>query len=198
MRSLQFCQINPEFVLFLARYLQLYNYGDPQYAPIVLSGILLVLILHLIFNGSQKLCEIVLGFLVDHTILLAPFLGDGRSQQIARSYPATVKTILSSIDLEPRVRRYVQCPSCYALYPVEKPYPDLCSHRPAPGSLPCQAKMTRIKTVHGREHRQPIRIYAHQGKFCFALRQCSAADGGRRSIPLAWTIHLQKRGGGDV
>lgn len=155
--------LEPHVYRELARYLQLYNYGDPHYAPLVLSGLLMVLIIHLVFHGSQMLCEVVLGFLADQTSILAPYIPEGRRQQIAKSYPATIKTVLDSFDLEPSVRRYVQCPSCFALYPEAASYPDWCTNIEAPGSKACQAKLTRRQMLRGKEHRRPIKVYVHQG-----------------------------------
>ncbi|KAF6755596.1 hypothetical protein DFP72DRAFT_811306, partial [Ephemerocybe angulata] len=73
------------------------------------------------------------------------------------------KTVLDSVDLDPCVGRYVQCPRCYALYPTSSDWPDLCTHKEAPGSTPCNAKLTRIPRDEGgensgamKEKRQPI------------------------------------------
>ncbi|KAF5313371.1 hypothetical protein D9611_008598 [Ephemerocybe angulata] len=126
------------------RYLQLYSYGDPEYASLALAGIILILVVHLVFNGSQTLCEVILGFLHDQVELLGPLLGPGRQRQLSQSFPASIKTVLDSVDLDPCVGRYVQCPRCYALYPTSSDWPDLCTHKEAPGSTPCNAKLTRI------------------------------------------------------
>ncbi|KAF5323867.1 hypothetical protein D9611_008258 [Ephemerocybe angulata] len=167
------------------RYLQLYNYGDPEYAPLALAGIVLVLVVHLIFNGSQTLCSIILGFLQDQLQILGPLLGsEGRQRQLKESYPTSIESVLNSVDLDPCVRRYIQCPKCYALYPTSSDYPDLCTHEEAPGSSPCNAKLTRVRDPDNKrgenlakeslgeekggdgerdEKRQPITYYLHQG-----------------------------------
>ncbi|KAF6745571.1 hypothetical protein DFP72DRAFT_824306 [Ephemerocybe angulata] len=146
----------------IARYLQLYNYGDPHYAPLVISGLFLVLVIHLVFHGSQTLCAVVLGFLQDQVEIIGPLVGEQRRRQMAKSFPSTVKAVLDSVDLDPSIRRYVQCPRCYALYPTTSAYPEQCTHQEAPGSPPCGAKLTRTRTVNGKDESQPITYYLHQ------------------------------------
>ncbi|RXW23262.1 hypothetical protein EST38_g2593 [Candolleomyces aberdarensis] len=145
------------------RYLQLYNYGDPVYAPFVTSGFLLVLVVHLLFHGSQMLCEVILAWLHDQVVILGSFIGPQRQQQLKKSIPSTVRPVLNSVDLDPYVRRFVQCPKCYALYPTAVPYPDTCSHRAAPNSSPCGTKLIRHRVVKGKMVRKPIKYYVHQG-----------------------------------
>ncbi|RXW12087.1 hypothetical protein EST38_g13767 [Candolleomyces aberdarensis] len=144
------------------RYLQLYNYGDPQYAPFVMSALLLILVLHLIFHGSHALSEVVLASLQDQIDNLKDLIGEGRLRQLKNSIPSSVSTVINSFDLEPCVRRFVQCPKCFALYPAADSYPDVCTYREASDSPSCSTKMVRTRQVRGTVKDVPIKYYVHQ------------------------------------
>lgn len=154
----------------LARYLQRHAgiRESSNYAQFILAGLVLILVLHLTFNSSQDLCDIVLAFLHDQIRILSPIIGANESNALLKAIPRSVKTVLSLFDLEPTVNRYIVCPKCYAPYPLsDKDSKSIkselrCEHRTTPASLPCGEKMTRCTSKNARDVHRPIKEYYHQ------------------------------------
>ena len=84
--------------------------------------------------------------------------------------PQDPRTIVSRMDLDPRTTSYLQCPSCYTLYPFpgtgfRQLPPDAiehCTHRPTPESAPCDVPLWRDRLVGATTLKVPSRKYLHQ------------------------------------
>ena len=84
--------------------------------------------------------------------------------------PKDPRTIVNRMDLDPRTTSYLQCPSCYALYPFpgtgfHNLPPDAieyCTHRRTPESDPCGVPLWRDRRVGGKTLKVPSRKYIHQ------------------------------------
>ncbi|KAJ2911826.1 hypothetical protein MD484_g8588, partial [Candolleomyces efflorescens] len=143
-----------------ARYLQAYDVANAsRYSLFILAGMLLVLVLHLLFHNSQGYCEVVLGLLHDQVALLEELIDEGRRQELARSIPRTVKTVLSAFDLDPCVSRFVVCRRCFGLVPSTDDFPEFCPHREITSPNPCNGRLSRTDKD---GNRRPIKEYVHQ------------------------------------
>ncbi|RXW18464.1 hypothetical protein EST38_g7389 [Candolleomyces aberdarensis] len=157
--------VSPLPTVETTRYLQIYDYdgGDPLYNRLILPGILLVLVLHLVFNGSRGLCEVVLALLHDQLDGLQGLVTDQRLEHLQRILPNTIKGALGVFEFDPVVRRFVVCSQCYAIVPKTEDSPILCQYKETPASPPCSAKLTRTDhATTGMETRRPIKEYLHQ------------------------------------
>ena len=148
----------------VARYCPFYREGDPIYTKYMLSGLLLVLSLHLLFNGSEALCEVVLALLHNQVDILGELVGEVKRLQLAKSIPVTVKGVLSLFDLDPVVSRFVVCPQCYDITPLqgEDKLVRSCVYKSTPASPTCGANLVRTTVVNGKQVHRPIKEYVHQ------------------------------------
>lgn len=154
---------------FLIRFKSIIRFIDSYFAsphlgyhPLVLSGVVLVLILHLAFGLSHRGCGLVLAFLRGYCKLSAKYSGGHISPSIHASIPKTLKTVLQSFDLDPRVRQFICCPRCFALYPYESPYPATCTFKSAPDSTACGAKLLMQRQLNSIAVSVPVKVYLHQ------------------------------------
>ena len=84
--------------------------------------------------------------------------------------PQDPRTILGKINLDPRTTTYLQCPSCYALYPFPgtgfQHLPpgaiEHCTHRPTRGSPACGVPLWKDQRVGATVLKVPSRKYVHQ------------------------------------
>ncbi|KAI6107374.1 hypothetical protein EDD16DRAFT_1433494, partial [Pisolithus croceorrhizus] len=49
--------------------------------------------------------------------------------------------------LEPRLRSFICCPSCFPLYNDTSETPDLCHYRHALDVPPCKSNLFRLRTI---------------------------------------------------
>ncbi|RXW13939.1 hypothetical protein EST38_g11914 [Candolleomyces aberdarensis] len=157
--------VNTPPVIESTRYLQIYDRGanDPLYLKFVLGAIFLVLILNIVFNVPQSVCEVVLALGHDQLDGLGGLINKEHLQYLSRLLPKTVKGALAAFDLDPTVRQYLVCPRCYGIVPKEGDYPKSCPHREAPDSPPCNEKLVRTDFREtGRDTDRPIKEYIHQ------------------------------------
>lgn len=139
---------------------------------------LLVLVLHLSFQSSQDLCDLVLAFLHDQVHLLSVWIDPEECRRLQLAIPRSIKTVLSMFHLDPFVHRYLVCPQCYALakprvrgdggrVSVNTPLEEevVCQHRETAASPPCHTRMTRCTIKGKKEIHRPIKEYYHQDMF---------------------------------
>ena len=69
-----------------------------------------------------------------------------------------VRSILNVFGFEAESVRYVCCPHCFKLYPTDSNdpthpslVPDICKYQRTPTSPPCNARLTRMRFLHGGE-----------------------------------------------
>ncbi|KAI6110105.1 hypothetical protein F5141DRAFT_1004846, partial [Pisolithus sp. B1] len=109
---------------------------------------ILVLTLSLLCGISQKQAAfalVVLKFIVDS-------LCDGRDMPLDHrmsldDLPKDYRTLLNRFDLEPWLRSFVCCPSCFALYNDTTETLDLCDYRRAPDVPPCESNLFRSRMI---------------------------------------------------
>ncbi|KAH7906045.1 hypothetical protein BJ138DRAFT_974158, partial [Hygrophoropsis aurantiaca] len=85
--------------------------------PAATACYLLVLILSLICGVAQKNCDFVLATL---SFIIRSLVGSrelsAEDRVLLSSIPQDSRSLLNHFDLHPRLRFYVCCPSCFALY----------------------------------------------------------------------------------
>ncbi|KAJ2921673.1 hypothetical protein H1R20_g15417, partial [Candolleomyces eurysporus] len=156
---------NARPVVETTHYLQIYDYngGDPLYNRLILPGILLVLVLHLVLNGSRSLCEVVLALLHDQLDALQGLVTDQRLDHLRTILPDSIKGALGRFQFNPVVRCFVVCSQCYAIVPKAEDYPNFCQYKETSVSLPCNGSLTRTdRTTTGEETKRPVKEYLHQ------------------------------------
>ncbi|KAH7908184.1 hypothetical protein BJ138DRAFT_1013317, partial [Hygrophoropsis aurantiaca] len=137
----------------------------------------LVLVLSLMCGVSRARCGFVLAALkniVDCT------LRDGMSshgeQSLAKEIPHDLRTVLKRFDLDPRLRTYISCPSCFCLYDESTACPDFCTFRSVPSEPPCSVKLKRTRLIRGTPFVRPIRKFLHQDMRHWLGRFLARAD----------------------
>ena len=138
---------------------------------------ILVLALSLLCGISQKQATFalaILKFIIDS-------LSDGRDMSISHrrsldDLPNDYRTLLNRFDLEPRLRSYICCPSCFALYDDSPNAQDVCSHRRAVDLPSCGSNLFRSRAVKGQVFKRPIRKYVHQDMKQWVARLLSRPD----------------------
>ncbi|KAI5992857.1 hypothetical protein EDC04DRAFT_2910994 [Pisolithus marmoratus] len=131
--------------------------------PAVVAAMFLVLVLSLLCGISRKQATFVL--------ITLKFIISWTSQSYStpnqapdlNMFPRDYRTLLRHFDLDPHLRSYICCPSCFALYPDSSEVPDKCSNCKARDESPCGSALFRTKDIRGQEFRRPIRTYLHQG-----------------------------------
>lgn len=123
--------------------------------------------LHLCLNGSQDICDLVLALLKDQVHSLSPWVDIRTQKQLLKAIPRSVKTLITTFDLDPSIHRYFTCPKCFALVKAPTRNEEIveemvCQHRETPASPRCNEKMTRSRTSGGKETHRPVKEYYHQ------------------------------------
>lgn len=135
--------------------------------------------MHLLFGLPRRPCRILLVSL-RMVVRLSAALYDAHSSLITtrpvwKDVHIDIASLVNRFDLNPYVRSYVCCPSCFSLYP-DNTAPTLCSHRETPGSQSCAAKLWRSRTVKGKLRQRPILSYHHQDLILWLGRLFSRPD----------------------
>lgn len=86
------------------------------------------------------------------------------------------RTILTAFDLDPSVREFICCPSCFALYPLSESVPRHCPYTSTKSSKSCDAKLWRKRTIRGKEMEFPVRKYLHQSLRHWLARMLSRKE----------------------
>ncbi|KAJ3563554.1 hypothetical protein NP233_g8865 [Leucocoprinus birnbaumii] len=99
-----------------------------------------VLCLHLMSGVSQDQCSFYLTIL---TKILCP-----TQSQTPSSFPATVETLISRVNIAPKTKSYTCCPKCFCLYdPTSSP--PTCTATEIHGGEPCGAELLKdSKPIH--------------------------------------------------
>ena len=125
---------------------------------------LTILILHLFFRTPRRATKVMVAGI--RSILMAAQV----PSKVIDLLPQDPRTIVNRMDLDPRTTSYLQCPSCYALYPFpgtgfRQLPPDTieyCTHRPTPESASCGTPLWRDRRVGATTLKVPSRKYIHQ------------------------------------
>lgn len=129
--------------------------------PAVTAALLTVLLMNLVFHLSRRATGILLAGM--RCMLLAH-----GSTRDSNKLPSDPRSVINRFDLDPRCSSFLQCPTCYALYPYDgtitstNPEFEKCTHRPTPASPPCDAHLWEERQVSGKTIRTPRRKYIHQ------------------------------------
>lgn len=78
-----------------------------------------------------------------------------------REVPKDIRPVVKEFRLDPAIRAFTCCPSCFALYDQAR-CPPTCTYQETPASMPCGSKLWRKRTIAGREHQYPALEYHHQ------------------------------------
>ncbi|KAI7958406.1 hypothetical protein MJO29_006623 [Puccinia striiformis f. sp. tritici] len=108
-----------------------------------------------------------------------------------RNIPKDIRTVISWLQLSPRLNIYVCCRECFAIYDDSDSTPDLCTHSYIHGKASTSDTKTSSKRDHKNpsdlsvcnqplyksgDHRTPIRRYATQDMFYWRARLFSRPD----------------------
>ena len=146
-------------VPFLESYFRL---GNGSLHPAHAAAMFLVLVLTLLCGVSRKQA----GFTLVVLNQMIHWLGQNDEQSVnTTTLPRDPRTLLQYFDLNPRLRSYTCCPSCFALYSDSAPAPDNCTNQKATDEPPCGASLFRTKVIRGRSFRRPVRKYVHQVRY---------------------------------
>lgn len=138
-----------------------YMADDLPKEPAVIAALLTVLLMNLVFHLSRRATAVLLVGM--RCMLLAH--GSNRDSD---KLPCDPRTVVNRFDLDPRCSSFLQCPTCYALYPYDgtitstRPEFEKCTHRPTPTSPPCGVHLWEERQVCGKTIRTPRRKYIHQ------------------------------------
>jgi len=136
-----------------------FRFGNGSLHPAHAAAMFLVLVLTLLCGISRKQA----GFTLVVLNQMIRWLGQNDEQSVNTTIlPRDPRTLLQYFDLNPRLRSYTCCPSCFALYPDPAPTPDNCTNQKASGEPPCGTSLFRTKNIRGRSFRWPVRKYVHQ------------------------------------
>ncbi|KAH6907943.1 hypothetical protein BKA70DRAFT_1223226 [Coprinopsis sp. MPI-PUGE-AT-0042] len=151
----------------IGRYVRLLN-DNHRHPKELLPGFLLVLVLHFIYRLPQRPCTVVLAYMRTQLQTLRPYIGDVRYNYLLSQIPKTIQTVIAKFDLDPRLSRFVACPSCYALrsIPANEDFRGsewkACGYQPTADSPACTTRLVRTQCVAGATVYRPIRYYSHQ------------------------------------
>ena len=117
---------------------------------------ILVLMMHLCFGLAKRATRVLVHGLCSVLLLgnAVPLMGEsGLAMDLA--------TIFGRYHLDPVLRSYVCCPLCFALYDPESA-PSRCTFKEFVDSPSCGADLFKTRSIRGKEHVKPVRIYLHQ------------------------------------
>lgn len=127
--------------------------------PVTIVCYLLPLLLNLRFNLPRRPTNVLLAGLRNIIRLMA--VGTNHTTPMVENLPKDQRTILSQLDLDPKTRRFVCCPTCCSLYDT-RPLPLVCTARETPDSEECGTNLWRTRLVGENKQSRPIREYLHQ------------------------------------
>lgn len=119
--------------------------------PTILACFLLAATLHIICGLSINDCSFLLPFL---ELIIRLQRNDSRSARRPHLLPKNIATIITSLDLEPKTRRFVSCTKCCKTYPIQAerhldcPGPEICK---VPGCLRDKTDARLCQNLHDPE-----------------------------------------------
>ena len=158
--------------------------------------------MNLVCRLPRRSCELMLSGLRTIISLFGPYFKSSAKHpyithgQLLGEIPKTLTSVLLAFDIEPRVHRYICCPTCFALYPAVKPYPVRCTDKYASDSLECGAKLLRRRNIRGQIDFSPVKTYLHQDFKQWMARFLSRP--GIEELIEATTTRARQRSDGDV
>ena len=130
--------------------------------PVLAAAMLTVLLMHLVFHLSRRATTVML---VGMRCMLS---SQGANRELVDQLPNDPRSVLNRFNLDPRCSSFLQCPTCYALYPYSGTVTstvdeiDRCSYKPTPTSPPCDVPLLEERRYGGRTFLAPRRKYIHQ------------------------------------
>lgn len=91
------------------------------------------------------------------------------------NFPRDSRTLLNHFDLNPKLRSFVCCPCCCALYEGDSACPEFCTFAD-PSGTPCSTKLKRTRTVCGTAFTRPICKFMYQEMTEWLARMLSRTD----------------------
>ncbi|KAI6099080.1 hypothetical protein F5141DRAFT_960809, partial [Pisolithus sp. B1] len=76
--------------------------------------------------------------------------------------PKDYRTLLNRFDLEPRLRSFICCLSCFTSYDDTPKTQDVCDYRRAPDVPPCGSNLFRSRMIRGHVFKRPVHKYVYQ------------------------------------
>ena len=157
----------------------------------VVASLLLVLVLSLFCGVSRTHCGFVLTVLRFVVRSMTEGCPDGlKVNSLINQIPRDPRTLFNHFDLHPRLRTYICCPECYALYDNDSSAPQECTYQDPPDSAPCGSALFSTRTIRGKDFRRPWRLYVAQN-----LKEWIGRLLARESIEkcLKVPVHLPER-----
>ncbi|KAJ3534922.1 hypothetical protein NM688_g7054 [Phlebia brevispora] len=165
----------------------------PQHTskPYILMAFVLVVVLHSMAAVARHETTFILASLRFMIFTaLATNYDIATANRMISDIPKDIRTVLSSLNLEPEYIIYASCPRCSAIYAPNNskpkdPYPHRCGHA-EPGCPPCNASL--VKPANGQSPRHtfvPLKPYPYQpfGKWLASL---FARPGLEQHLETAW------------
>lgn len=94
---------------------------------------------------------------------------------LLENVPKDPRTVYTYFDLQPRVRSYICCSSCFALYDSGESAPKLCTEQVTPETT-CGAALFATRRIRSQVFTRPIRIYVTQSLKDWLGRMLSRPD----------------------
>ncbi|KAJ7073118.1 hypothetical protein C8F01DRAFT_1045948, partial [Mycena amicta] len=141
---------------------------DAAVSPVIRLVLILVLWLHLRVGLSRETVNTVLRalrFILDtllRSILLVVHAAGINVTMPTPTIPIDIRTLYTD-DLEPTINRTVCCPTCYNMYPADKPIPEKCMWRKNPkrGKF-CNTDLWKSRKTRNGAKRVPKRYFSVQ------------------------------------
>jgi hypothetical protein len=132
--------------------------------PAVVASLLLVLVLSLFCGVSRMHCGFVLAVLrfVVRSMTEQDHPDGLKVNSLINQIPRDPRTLFNHFDLHPRLRTYICCPDCYALYDNDSSAPQICTYQDPPDTVPCGSASFSTRTIRGKDVRRPLRLYVAQ------------------------------------
>jgi len=115
---------------------------------------LITAVLHLLANLSMKDANFLL---VCMGIVLQQAMANPNplaANQVVSSIPSDVRTVLSSMKLDPSIKPMVCCPRCFQTHFIDEnnptSYPEFCQYKETPRSKTCGRRLRQTKETAGR------------------------------------------------
>lgn len=151
--------------------------------PFLIAALFCVTVLHTLATLSRSDSAYLLA--VIRVIVFGAFIFEGRSshpslsaaqQEVLRNIPLDIRTVISSLDLEPEYLLYACCPRCFARYAPnpqspKDPYPHCCTYRPTPEGPACGE--TLVECSANGESWTPIRPFPFQSLLSWIAQLCA-------------------------
>jgi hypothetical protein len=82
--------------------------------------------------------------------------------KISRSIPSDVRTVINSLEINPKSIPFVCCPKCFCTFPIDpsdaNSYPEFCTHQQTPKSKPCGTRLQEQSST----GTHPVRRFLYQ------------------------------------